>query len=299
MTEDTTTVSVAILTWNRKEQVLKAIRSAYEQSYPPLEIVVVDSASTDGSPEAISAAFPSVKVVRLHRNLGCPEGRNIALANCRGTVIFSLDDDGWLAPNTLEECVRTFQSDPGIGVVGCRILAPEDADDEIDGNAEDSVTTKFSGGATAHRKESLGAAGYYPSDFFRQAEEGDLALRLIENGYTIVRCPKAVMYHKRPQATDAPRKHFFYATRNSLFTITRQYPFLFLIPAILQSIISWNYLGVRTFSLHCTLWGTLNWLAKTPWLLAHRRPVSSRTIRTVIDLRARDRLAEYRPRRRG
>lgn len=286
---DPLTVSVAILTWNRKDEVLRAIRSVFEQSYPPFEIVVVDSASTDGSSEAILKEFPSVKVIRLHRNLGCPEGRNIALANCEGDVIFSLDDDGWLAPNALELCVRKFQADESVGIVGCRIVPPEQAAMDTGRELEDSVTSKFSGGAAAHRNKTFNAAGYYPSDFFRQGEEGDLALRVIENGYKIVRCPRAVVYHERPPANAVPRRHYFYAARNSLFTITRQYPFVFLVPFALYSIFSWNLLGLRTRSIHYTLWAVCVWLAKIPWLLTQRRPVSSKTMRTVLSLRARER----------
>ena len=289
MIADKMTISVAILTWNRKEQVLRAIRSVFEQSYPPDEVVVVDSASTDGSTEAILKEFPTVKVVRLHRNLGCPEGRNIALANCKGDVIFSLDDDGWLASNTLELCVQKFQSDETIGIVGCRIVPPEQASTETVCNIEETVTSKFSGGAAAHRKETFISAGYYPSDFFRQAEETDLALRIIENGYEIVRCPQAIVYHERPPANVVPQKHYFYSTRNSLFTITRQYPLAFLVPFCLYSIFSWNLLGLRTRSIHYTLWAVLVWLTKLPLLLTQRRPVSSKTIRTVFRLRAHDR----------
>jgi GT2 family glycosyltransferase len=291
MTSDPLTISVAILTWNRKEQVLRAIRSAFEQSYPPHEVVVVDSASTDGSAEAISREFPTVRIIRLHRNLGCPEGRNIALANCVGDVIFSLDDDGWLAPDTLEVCVRTFRSDERIGIVGCRIVPPEQAATETDGETAMTVTSKFSGGAAAHRRETFDSAGYYPADFFRQGEESDLALRVIESGYTIIQCPRAILYHARPKASAIPPKHFFYAARNSLFTITRQYPLLFVPPFAIYSILSWNILGMRTLSLHYTAWALVVWLGTLPRLLTQRRPVSSRTVRTVLALRARNRFS--------
>jgi len=293
MTSETMTVSVAILTWNRKEQVLRAIRSAFEQSYPPSEVVVVDSASTDGSAEAIEQEFPSVKVIRLHRNLGCPEGRNVALANCKSDVIFSLDDDGWLAPDTLELCVRKFQSDPSIGIVGCRIVAPEEAATAIERTMTDTVTSKFSGGAAAHRRETFQSAGYYPPDFFRQAEERDLALRVIENAYTIWRCPSAIMYHKMSHENAAANKHYFYSTRNSLITITRQYPLLFVVPSCLHNIFSWNILGLRKGAIHYTLWAVLVWAARIPWLLTQRNPVSSDTIRTLLRLRARNRKSEH------
>ena len=289
MISEPLTVSVAILTWNRKDKVLRAIRSALEQSYSPFEIVVVDSASTDGSSEAISEDFPAVKVIRLQRNLGCPEGRNIALANCTGDVIFSLDDDGWLASNALELCVRKFQSDESVGIVGCRIVPPDQAPTDTPNDIEDTITVRFSGGAAAHRRATFASAGYYPSDFFRQGEEGDLALRVIENGYKIVRCPEAVLFHERPPANAVPRKHFFYAARNSLFTITRQYPLVYVVPFALYSLLSWNLLGLRTRAVHYTLWAAFVWLIKMPWLLTQRRPVSSRTIRNVLRLRARER----------
>ena len=46
-------VSIAIITWNRSNEVLRAIESVYKQSYRPIEIVVADSASTDNTVEKI------------------------------------------------------------------------------------------------------------------------------------------------------------------------------------------------------------------------------------------------------
>ena len=85
-------ISVVIITWNRRQYVLRAIESVFKQPYRPIEVVVADSASTDGTAEDIEEAYPEVRVIRLHRNMGCPEGRNVALANCTGEIIFSLLD---------------------------------------------------------------------------------------------------------------------------------------------------------------------------------------------------------------
>lgn len=83
-------VSIVILTWNRRSYVLKALESVAKQPYRPLEIILVDSVSTDGTVQAVQKNYPEVRIIRLHRNLGAVEGRNIALANCRGDIIFSI-----------------------------------------------------------------------------------------------------------------------------------------------------------------------------------------------------------------
>ena len=58
-------ISIVIVTWNRKEDVLETIRSIYDQAYQNVEIVVTDNASTDGTVEAVAEAYPEVKLVPL------------------------------------------------------------------------------------------------------------------------------------------------------------------------------------------------------------------------------------------
>jgi GT2 family glycosyltransferase len=279
-------LSVAILTWNRRESLIKALESVYSQSYKPSEVVVVDSASNDGTLEEIAARFPNVKLIRLHRNMGCPEGRNLSLVNCSGEILYALDDDGWLDSKTLQVCVERFEKDPNIGVVACRILPPGDVPTD---SGKDEIQCSFSGGACAIRKEVLEKVGFYPSDFFRQGEEGDLALRVIEAGYKILSCPSAIMFHE-PSLTNRNTKLFWYfGVRNELVTIFRQYPWHFVIPAAIQKMISWNYLGLTKSALPYTLGGTVSAIGQLPRLLRTRVPVSPATIRKVLTMKARNR----------
>lgn len=104
-------VSVAILTYNRRAEVLEAIRSAFDQDLPAdqYEVVVADNNSSDDTVHAIAEKYPQVRLIRLPRNVGCPEGRNFLYANCRGKYIVNVDDDGSLARNSLVSIVDIFE----------------------------------------------------------------------------------------------------------------------------------------------------------------------------------------------
>lgn len=268
-------VSVAIVTWNRREQVLRAIQSVYEQPYRPIEVVVVDSASTDGTAEAIRSRYPDVKVVRLHENMGCPGGRNIALANCTGDIIFSLDDDAWLPEETISGCVEKFKENPGAGVISCSIVPPGETADK----KGEYYTNVFDGGASSIRRDVLSKAGYFPSDFFRQAEETDLSLRILEAGYLILKVPSLFIYHNKITINKSEKRFLFYSCRNNLSIIVRRFP-LWLVPAgFLWKLSVWNVAGLKTFAVQYAVTGSISAVLKVPKWLLQRNPVSCKTIR--------------------
>jgi len=275
-------VSIVILTWNRCSYVLRAIESAYNQPYRPIEVIVVDSASSDGTIEAINRKYPKVQAIRLHRNLGCPEGRNIGLANCSGSIIFSLDDDAWLTHSAIEVCVKEFQRELNLGIIACQILEPKKASSN---NLRKHYTYLFSGGACVIKKEVLSKIGYFPSDFFRQAEEGDMALKVLEAGYSILYFPKSIVYHEKVTINRDNKLFMFYGCRNELYTVIRRYPLILMPIAVLWKIIVWNWAGIKNLALHFTLGACFYVLLKIPKLLLQRKPVSLGTIKKTIRLR--------------
>lgn len=283
-------VSIAIVTWNRRDYVLRAIKSIYDQPYRPIEIVVVDSNSSDGTVEAIKNYFPEVKVIKLHRNMGCPEGRNIALVNCSGDIIFSLDDDAWLDLSTLELCVRKFQEKENLGVIACRVFNPNEKTKDT---RKECYAVSFSGGAFATKKEVLNKAGYFPSDFFRQAEEGDLVLRILDKGYNVLYYPEAIVYHAKAPTDPNNKLFMYYGCRNELYTVIRRYP-IFLVPlAMLWKILSWNLAGIKNKAIHYTLFATIYVLIRFPILLLGRDPVSLKTVKKIVNYRFSDKCKKY------
>jgi len=89
-------VSVVIPTHNRRDLLAEAVASVREQTYDPIEIIVIDDGSGDGTAEMIRERFPRVRLVRQpHR--GVSTARNRGIAEAQGEYIAFLDsDDLWL-----------------------------------------------------------------------------------------------------------------------------------------------------------------------------------------------------------
>jgi teichuronic acid biosynthesis glycosyltransferase TuaG len=99
-------VSVVIATHQRREQCVRAVKSVLSQTVPPLEVLVCDDGSTDGTAETLSAwskREPRIRYLRLPRHTGNPASpRNLGLQEARGEwIAFLDDDDNWL-PRKLE-----------------------------------------------------------------------------------------------------------------------------------------------------------------------------------------------------
>lgn len=107
-------VSVNITTYNRAHLFPRCIDSVLSQSYPNLEVVVVDDASEDSTPELVSSYQSKDKRIKYHRhesNKGNAFARNTAWRNSSGLYIaFMDDDDEWIDPHKLEKQVEHFES---------------------------------------------------------------------------------------------------------------------------------------------------------------------------------------------
>lgn len=114
-------VSVIMAAYNGARYVGSAIESVLDQSYPAVELVVVDDASTDdtvGVIERYVAAAPDrVRLTRLTRNSGPCHARNVALEQCRGDLVCWLDDDDLWKPTKVERQVSVMLERPEVGLV--------------------------------------------------------------------------------------------------------------------------------------------------------------------------------------
>jgi glycosyltransferase involved in cell wall biosynthesis len=107
-------VSVCIGTYNRARYVQETLDSVFAQTYRPLEVVVVDDASTDGTPELVERLYGDrVRLIRRATNSGmCPITRNQAAQAATGRYLAFLDsDDGWY-PTKIEKQVALLEAHP-------------------------------------------------------------------------------------------------------------------------------------------------------------------------------------------
>ena len=114
-------VSVVIPTYNRAALVARAIQSVLDQTYPHLELIVVDDASTDNTEQALQRfSDPRIRYVRLSTNLGGSAARNTGIEGARGDFVAFLDSDDEWRPERLARQVPQLISAPStVGVFYC------------------------------------------------------------------------------------------------------------------------------------------------------------------------------------
>ncbi len=111
-------LSVVMPTHNRPDQLHRAARSVLDQQVTGLELVIVDDASTDDTPDMTDrlAADPRVVVIRNDVSLGPGGARNRGIAATKGDFLgFCDDDDAWL-PGAASILLGALEADPGLGV---------------------------------------------------------------------------------------------------------------------------------------------------------------------------------------
>ncbi|MEU6274457.1 glycosyltransferase [Streptomyces populi] len=113
--EVTRPVTVIVPAYNEKECIANTLRSLAKSTHP-IEIVVVDDGSEDGTAEiAESLGMPNVRVVR-QENAGKPAALNNGVRNARHDIVVMMDGDTVFEPDAVHQLVQPF-ADPGIGAV--------------------------------------------------------------------------------------------------------------------------------------------------------------------------------------
>ncbi|MEM7065581.1 MAG: glycosyltransferase [Cyanobacteria bacterium P01_B01_bin.77] len=107
----TPTVSIIINNYNYAAFIAKTIESAIEQTYPAMEIIVVDDCSTDSSRQIIASYGSSVIPVFHQTNGKQGAAFNSGFAKSQGDIVLFLDADDYLYPHAVEQIVQAWQPD--------------------------------------------------------------------------------------------------------------------------------------------------------------------------------------------
>jgi hypothetical protein len=112
-------VSVVINNFNYAKFLPQCVESALAQSYPHMEVVVVDDASTDGSRDVIRGFGDRIKPLLQERNGGQAAALNAGFTASRGALVLFLDADDFLYPTAAARVAAGWK--PGVGVVQYRL----------------------------------------------------------------------------------------------------------------------------------------------------------------------------------
>lgn len=241
---DTPLVSIVIPNWNGIVHLPTCLDSLERQTYQPIEVIVADNASSDGSQELLRARYPQVQLVQLPKNQGFTGACNAGMQAASGAIIVLLNNDTETDPDWVAEIVSAFERHPEAGMVAGKMLLFDHRDTlhtagdlyRVDGrpgnrgvwqkdgdyNVEEYVFSAC-GGSAAYRRAMLDEVGLLDDDFFFSCEDVDLAWRAQLAGWRCVYTPQAVVYH-RLAATGGGVTASFYDGRNYLWLIVKNYP---------------------------------------------------------------------------
>jgi GT2 family glycosyltransferase len=116
-------ISVIIVSWNTQGYLRQCLQSVYATSLSCVhEVIVVDNASVDGSPEMVQSEFPDVMLIRAPSNLGFARANNLAMMRATGAFFALINSDALVHPNCLQTLVRYIEHAPDVGMVAPKVL---------------------------------------------------------------------------------------------------------------------------------------------------------------------------------
>lgn len=231
-------ISIVVLTWNSREDVLSLLRSIYRSSYPKshYEVIVVDNASSDKTTEAIKQTFPKVKLIALTKNLGMP-ALNVGYKKARGDIICEIQSDVTIAKDFLKIVAEKIQSDKNIGLLGVRvfdkktnkILPPTIRFNFYTGIISpkfyDHETSDFDyleGLVHVFPRWILKKVGFIDPKYFFYGDDPDFSLRIKKKGYKVVFTPDTHVYHGKskssPMVFSMKYHHYYKAAFRIVYT---------------------------------------------------------------------------------
>jgi hypothetical protein len=224
-------LSIIIISYNTCKLLDDCVSSIYcKPSWLSLEVIVVDNASSDGSPDMVASKWPLVILIRNTANQGFAKANNQALAICRGRLALLLNSDTQVRGNALEVMVTFLDSHSQVGILGPQLLNA-DGTLQPSGNRMPSLLNQIwwslplhrifgaepwrsryldrgrdynqlvevdevSGAALLVRREVWKSIGVLDEEYFFYFEDIDFCMRAKKAGWCVIYLPEAqVMHH--------------------------------------------------------------------------------------------------------
>jgi len=256
-------VSVIVLNWNGKEHLLECLGSLLKASYSPMEIIVSDNGSTDGSVNRVQSEFPSVVILENGRNIGYAEGNNRGVALAKGDYAVTLNNDVVVEQDWLDKPVEYLERDHGLFAVCGRQMnyynrliidslfhypGPEllflraghgKTLEQNSNYALPGQVIAVNGGSAIYRKKMFMELGGFDPEYRFYSEEADLCMRAFLKGTKCLFVPQSVVYHKEGESFKKTKgNNLYFHERNRMWFLFKFFPFPFLarniVPLVLE-----------------------------------------------------------------
>jgi cellulose synthase/poly-beta-1,6-N-acetylglucosamine synthase-like glycosyltransferase/spore germination protein YaaH/peptidoglycan/xylan/chitin deacetylase (PgdA/CDA1 family) len=216
-------VSIIVPAYNEEVTAIKTIQSLLKIDYPHFEILFIDDGSTDKTYELVSAAYghhPLVKVL-TKPNGGKASALNFGIAHAQYDFAVCIDADTQLKNDAVYH-LMTYFTDDEIGAVAGTVKVGNETNmitrwqsieyitaQNMDRRAFDLINsiTVVPGAIGAFRKTAIFKAGGFTSDTL--AEDCDLTMRILKQGFIIKNCAEAIAYTEAPETLSALLKQRF------------------------------------------------------------------------------------------
>ena len=226
-------VSIVLVSYNRPQYLASAIETALAQTWPNVELIVVDNRSPASDRIAhIVARYPAVRAIVHSDNRGFTGGMNTGIAAARGRYVYLTEDDIEMDPRCIASLVDYLEAHAAVGLAGPIMLNRGSGTIRCAGGhfelggvyrmtivgANEAVTPSdvaepyhvmyLPGATMMARLELLRDLHGFRDDFFMYVEDVELCTRVLKRGQSIVVVPQARVFHHEPDAGVAPGLEF-------------------------------------------------------------------------------------------
>lgn len=239
-------ISVVIPNYNGETFLGDCLGSLLEQSFEPVEVILADNASVDGSVGLVEREYPQVKIVRLEQNRGFSAAVNAGIKAGSGEFVVLLNNDTRAEPKFLAELHAAMLANEA-AMAAPKMLFARDSRiinslglgysiagtnhdigfGRVDGPEFNEKEWIFGpcGGAGMYRRSVLEDVGPFDQDFFMYYEDVDFCFRAQLAGYRCISVPSARVYHLEGASVGTlPKPRNYYLARNALAVIAKNFP---------------------------------------------------------------------------
>jgi len=253
-------VSINILSYNRKEELRTTLRKVIEQDYDNIEVIVVDNASSDSTPEMVEEEFPKVRLIRLEKNIGIA-GWNEGFKVASGEFVLVLDDDAYPEKNSIGKAVSELSSNSQVACIAFNIYDSELSKQfktNWQPDEEKFNTTSwpvFIGCAAMFSKNKLKDILSMPEEYFLNIHELPVSADIHSNGYKILFNKEIIAFHNFNKNTKYNKISDQIVFKNILLFINEYLPMYFAFLYNCQSLIYYLSRSLRRkwFKEYCTV----------------------------------------------